>query len=194
MSTTNRVPYTALSNMMSAATNPKDTGAGTWGLLHQLALEADSEPEVLPILKYMIEFVATKYKASECRSHFQDYIKANSLKSGKAFEWTVGAHNDVNKRTGKYVISVSDARAIWDDANVRIVPCSDDHTSSTPVDYGQDVGSTLTQSSALYGQNSPLVQQPPQPFSLTQYTQQDQPIAFGFSAIHGAMTRIFPSN
>lgn len=116
---------------LEEATNSKIVGPGVWTILHMVALDADQDPELLTHLLYLINKLANDFKPRECRNHFADYIKTHPLVSGSAFSWTVGAHNEVNQRNGKPIVSERDARDIWGPTNVNIKPCSGDHVQSS---------------------------------------------------------------
>lgn len=118
------------SQRLEEATNSKIVGPGVWTILHMVALDADEDPDILPHLLYLINKIANDFKPQECRNHFAEYIKTHPLVSGSAFSWTVGAHNEVNKRNNKPIVSERDARDIWGPTNVSIKPCSGENSHS----------------------------------------------------------------
>lgn len=105
---------------------------GTWGCLHMLALLADEDPEdgFLPLL-YFIKSLCKRFKMEECRQHFSNFVRTERIYPGQAFEWTVKAHNIVNKRTNKKVLTPDEAREIWGADNIKLTPCSSE-PESTP--------------------------------------------------------------
>lgn len=66
-----------------------------------------------------VEGVLRRLSCSDCRRHalewFQGASRDPALFAGRErlFEGLVRFHNDVNRRIGKRVVSVGEARAIW---------------------------------------------------------------------------------
>ena len=51
---------------------------------------------------------------SHCRNHYRAYLQQHPVDEGTdLFQWSVDLHNDVNLRTGKPLVSVSDARRMY---------------------------------------------------------------------------------
>lgn len=128
------VSASSLMSMQDAATSSKVIGPGTWFLLHTLSLEADetNDSETINHLIFLINFIARRFKANDCREHFAKFVKDNPLHQHRCFEWTVDAHNSVNARQGKSILNVEDARDIWSPANIKITPCSEHAAASNP--------------------------------------------------------------
>jgi hypothetical protein len=113
------------------ATSSKDTGPGVWAIIHMMCQEADEIGD-LDALYALVMTVAKRFKATECRDHFKSFLEKNQIVVGKAFSWSIRAHNAVNERTGKLVLTDEEAGDIWSPSNVRIVPCSDNSVHSAP--------------------------------------------------------------
>jgi hypothetical protein len=67
-----------------------------------------------------------RFKANDCREHFQKHAEGHPIKKGRAFEWSVTSHNAVRKRQGKRELTMEEAYEIWGPDNIRIAPCSSD--------------------------------------------------------------------
>jgi hypothetical protein len=120
------VPSVDIEKLQQEASDLRRMAPGVWGILHMSALAADEEDndETFDGHIYLIKLITKRFKAEECRQHFSNFVRSNPIHPGRAFEWTVRAHNEVNKRTGKAILSNDEARQIWGMDNVRITPCS----------------------------------------------------------------------
>lgn len=129
-----KISAVALSSMYDTATSSQILGPGVWSLLHMVGLDADNSTtdEVTEHFIYLVQLIANNFKANDCRDHFAQFVKANILHQGRAFEWTVRAHNDVNRRNNKPEITVEQARDIWGPDNVKVVPCSSSPVTAAP--------------------------------------------------------------
>ena len=139
--------------MAEIATSSKVMGPGGWGAMHMAAEDVDENDEDFDHFLYMVDLFARRFKATECREHFADFIKSNPIKRGKASEWTVAAHNAVRKRQGKTLLTVSQARQIWGRDNVRILPCSSSVSSDAA--YTARSSSLSDASTSTYRSSSP---------------------------------------
>lgn len=106
-----------IEQLMDDATNSLYIGDGWWLSLHIVGDYADSmsESKDAAVAKGMflfpIDFTKKFFKASECKNHFSDFVEANPPGKAKSYlGWTVDAHNEVNQRNGKPMLSVEQAR------------------------------------------------------------------------------------
>ena len=87
-------------------------GKSTWGpplwrFIHSFALHK-SKAETRRMLYGVIQLLP----CDECRRHYIKYI-TEFPPSGDLFEWTVRLHNSVNRRLGKHVMTLTDAKYLY---------------------------------------------------------------------------------
>jgi len=95
-------------------------GRNLWAVIHQVALGAPAVMDASQSAAYM-SFYAIIPQIIPCRScgdHLlQTYteipIEKSLAGSATLFTWTVDLHNAVNKRLGKPIVTVEQAKAIW---------------------------------------------------------------------------------
>lgn len=86
-----------------------------WKELHLRALENKGEND----LKYLIDFstrIPRFTSGCKCREFWVSYIKKFPPKFGanqEYFKWTVDCHNAVNKKLGKPIYSLEEARELY---------------------------------------------------------------------------------
>lgn len=135
-----------LEGVKEVVTSSVTMGPGTWGTIHMAGLESNESgnDNDFDFFLRLVSLIAKRFKATECRQHFIEFVQSNPIKKGRAFEWSIDAHNAVNKRKGKPTITYAQAYEIWDEMNVRILPCSSSvasdevvRSSSPPPPRGQ---------------------------------------------------------
>ena len=86
-----------------------------WKELHVKALNNKGENEN----KYLAGFssrIPRYTKGCKCKEHWTNWIKSNPPTygtNGEFFEWTVRAHNEVNRKLGKPTYTVEQAKAFY---------------------------------------------------------------------------------
>jgi Erv1 / Alr family len=89
---------------------PEIWGPNLWGTLHLLCLTGSITPE-------FVEEFAKVIPCPSCAGHFSTLISQSPLPNSQdpdtLFEWSVEIHNLVNKRIGKKVVTVDEARQHW---------------------------------------------------------------------------------
>jgi len=83
-----------------------ETGPQLWKDLHT---QTGITPDWLRSFSKRVK----KLSACGCLNHWLEWLHDNPLPETDQFEWTVRAHNAVNKRLGKSELSLSEARTIW---------------------------------------------------------------------------------
>lgn len=81
----------------------------TWDELHRRALAHKGGNDLAWLLEYTTRIAGN----CECRKHWILLIQRLPPDFTRYFEWTVEAHNDVNRRLNKPELTVEEARAIW---------------------------------------------------------------------------------
>lgn len=79
-----------------------------WQDLHRYALRSPS-PRAFPTF---LSEIQARLPCGECLVHWQAWVTENPP-AGDLFAWTVAAHNSVNARLGKPLLSLEQARARW---------------------------------------------------------------------------------
>jgi len=103
--------------------DPKIIGPGIWVMLHQAAIEAQTE-EGRVFFRQLVDMVARTLRCAHCKKNFNDYLTRNPLrdyetKFNKAglfigyFEWTWKKHNEVNRENNKTLLSFNEALSIY---------------------------------------------------------------------------------
>jgi len=115
---------------------PHVFGPGYWKAIHVLAIKADTIP------KQHISFSSIKDLISgllcgDCLKHATEYVEKNPFKinirnhsKDSLFVWTVNFHNVVNKRLGKKIISIDEAKKIFSDEGFCEHDCGDKEESN----------------------------------------------------------------
>ena len=92
-------------------------GRGIWWVLHHTAAKAKKSKHVNAVL-YNIEIIKSNFECNKCKKHFKKFIKYNDpyeyAKNGRIFEWTILAHNNVNKMNGGKEWSLEYAKKLYD--------------------------------------------------------------------------------
>lgn len=98
----------------------KNWGPYFWGVLHISALTAPMSitPQYLDAFLSLIMVYTVILPCPACRSHFAQLLgelpKLTEIQTSlELFAWTVEAHNRVNRRIGKRVVSVEEAYRYW---------------------------------------------------------------------------------
>lgn len=96
--------------------DPNVYGPHYWGTLHIAGLYGES----LEDFKALAKSYATLLPCKKCRRHYTSVLAEYPVDSVTLpFEWSVAVHNIVNKRLGKPVMTVDQARAFWSQPQVR---------------------------------------------------------------------------
>lgn len=87
---------------------PPFNGAQIWAEMHRRALVTFGDDSAY------LETVTARLPCGTCKPHWAALLAAKPPTWGEAyFAWTVAAHNEVNARLGKPLVTVEEARAIW---------------------------------------------------------------------------------
>lgn len=78
-----------------------------WGTMHLTALHGPQED-----LATLVELYTRIMPCPECKTHWTEYLQGHPVQ-GDSFNWTVDAHNDVNKRLGKPIMDYETAKNLW---------------------------------------------------------------------------------
>ena len=115
---------------------PKIFGPSIWGAMHYIALGAPDKINAYAQGVYRTFYMSLPQliPCTTCATHFSEVIEGLPIDayldtSAKLFEWTVKAHNIVNRRLNKPEISVEDARKIW--MSVETVTHTNKYTNNT---------------------------------------------------------------
>jgi hypothetical protein len=88
---------------------PPFQGAELWAEIHSRALRHDGSDD-----SAFIATVTARLPCSTCRPHWLAFLGATPPDFGPGyFAWTVAAHNEVNTRLGKPIVSIGQAFGIW---------------------------------------------------------------------------------
>lgn len=83
-----------------------------WKELHIRALKIKTNDSYW--LKQFAKRIPRYTAGCKCKEHWAKWVKANPPTFGeKYFEWTIKAHNSVNKRLGKKEYTVEEARTFY---------------------------------------------------------------------------------
>lgn len=102
---------------MEKATDARIIGPGWWRQGRRLANNADTlentklAANAKSMFIFWVEFTKLFFKALDCKNHFEEYCQSSKYEDAQSyFVWIVGAHNEVNKRQGKKLVSIETAR------------------------------------------------------------------------------------
>ena len=100
--------------------DPNLFGKYIWGAMHFTALGAPKIFDASNSSAYRIFYGQIPYviPCASCGEHLKEVYASNPIENAltsaeELFKWTVDVHNNVNKRLGKPVVSVEEARAYW---------------------------------------------------------------------------------
>ena len=103
------------------SSNPKHIGPGYWASWHSTSLKANTEEVKAVIAKNIVIGVENFPCKNPCRKDFIKYIKANPLLPAvkskdplSLFKWTVDAHNYVNSKLNKSIVTWIEAKEMWE--------------------------------------------------------------------------------
>jgi FAD-linked sulfhydryl oxidase len=102
--------------------SPTLWGRQAWHFIHFIALNYPEKPKERDKKLYtdFLNALPHVLPCPICGSHFMDFMALNQPKLNNKydfFKWTVDAHNDVNKRYNKKVISYEEAwNEVWKNA------------------------------------------------------------------------------
>jgi len=111
--------------------NPKDWGPSAWHLLHTLSYTYPEKPTLekqMEIEKFISSF-SELLPCKECKEGFKKYLKQNPIhsKTREGFiKWCVDAHNHVNKKLGKDLVSYDEAELLWRKIEPLCKECKED--------------------------------------------------------------------
>jgi len=104
-------------DILSAVNDPafstvraEEMGPPLWKGLHIIARTFDPTPEKQQALREYVSAMATLLPCPKCSRHFADIVpslRANSRE--EALKWSIDAHNNVNARLGKRVLTYKEA-------------------------------------------------------------------------------------
>jgi len=90
--------------------DPKIFGPSFWGALHLACLGAENPEKVREFIT-LYQYVLP---CAGCRHHFSQLLQDFPIpEEGDLFEWSIEAHNIVNKSLGKPEITVEEAMYTW---------------------------------------------------------------------------------
>lgn len=104
--------------------DPTIFGPGTWTVSHVLSLVCDenSRKQDYKFFALYAYRMIHALPCGECRKHAVIYLDKNPIPSskiqGSLFEWTVTFHNTVNKRLKKSIMSLAEARDLYENTEV----------------------------------------------------------------------------
>ena len=108
--------------------DPVIFGKYFWGTMHLTALGAPKTLDATQTNTYNAFFtnIAQVLPCESCKEHLRQTYSEIPLDDALAgsdalFAWTVNVHNAVNKRLGKAIVSVDDAKRIWLPSNDSIM-------------------------------------------------------------------------
>lgn len=117
--------------------DPRIFGPGTWTVTHVLGLVSD-ESGKSGDYKFYERYVFRMVHAlpcAKCRRHAVKYINSNPVPKDKSmFEWSVNFHNTVNKRLKKPIVSLEDARKMYE--NTELVVQNDTSGATCSLNHG----------------------------------------------------------
>lgn len=82
--------------------------AAIWDDLHRRALTHEGDDSA-----WLRDFELQILGGCVCRKQWREDLAAKPPDFANYFAWTVAAHNAVNARLGKPILTVDEARAIW---------------------------------------------------------------------------------
>ena len=89
--------------------------ADLWKQLHTHALKNTGKDETTFLVNFSMK-IPRFTTGCKCKEHWAKWVKANPPKygpNGEFFEWSVSAHNEINKRLGKPTYTVEEARKFY---------------------------------------------------------------------------------
>ena len=101
--------------------DPNLWGKHFWATAHYITISYPTNPTKIEKqnVKFFFELLKELLPCGNCRSHYKNNLKIYPLTDEilsskyKLIEWLVNLHNEVNKRTGKKIISVDEAMQIY---------------------------------------------------------------------------------
>jgi len=84
-----------------------------WKELHTRALKFKGVNDTIFLLNFARR-IPRYTKGCKCKEFWSKWIKDNPPDYKNYFDWTVKAHNAVNKKLGKTVYSVEEARKLYE--------------------------------------------------------------------------------
>jgi hypothetical protein len=98
------------------ATDAAVLGYGWWLVIHTFARLADTYgkseggDKLQLAFFFLVEFTKTYFKALDCQSHFVEFEQAHDPSLYRSlFRWTVDAHNEVNARNNRPILTMKEA-------------------------------------------------------------------------------------
>ncbi len=89
---------------------PFYNGAAVWEALHRRALSwGDGGDDSA----WLVANVNARVPCGDCRAHWAKVLREIPVRWCDYFAWSVEAHNAVNARLGKPILTLDDARARW---------------------------------------------------------------------------------
>lgn len=119
--------------------DPKVFGPGTWCVIHVLAIISEEDGDKQNYIK-VIYRILHSLPCAVCRRHAVTYLDKNPIEENKEFEWSVNFHNSVNKRLKKPVVSLADARAMYDNLEILMTHKHTGKTCSLKVPNSDETG------------------------------------------------------
>lgn len=125
--------------------------SGTWYSLHLNAKSA-TDVESKKACAHFIKTLREEFFCLNCRGHFNDHCLRNPLpniyNSGPKdfFHWTVDAHNNANRLTGKPILSYQEAESLYYDTtnNGICMSCGGAPQPTPPTSYSRFKPNSIT--------------------------------------------------
>lgn len=94
---------------------PKYIGPGVWYMLHLLALESESSPEIKEAFPQMIDVLRQKFPCEICRKHLNKAVRELPVRPHADlphgyWTWAYAIHDKANKRLDKVSPDIHEAR------------------------------------------------------------------------------------
>lgn len=102
------MPVAETINAVPSVTYP--TTAALWIELHKRAISFSGDNDE----KWLGEF-QRRVPCGHCAQHWMTYRRDNPIDYSAYFEWTVAAHNSVNEKLGKLILTNDQARSLYTD-------------------------------------------------------------------------------
>lgn len=102
---------------VSAPTFPN---ASTWKELHERGMTYFGQDDSEWLLKDFTRRI--QGLGCACRQHWSEIIKTNPPRYNDYFAWTVEAHNTINQRLGKPIVTLEAAKGLWNHSQPPLTP------------------------------------------------------------------------
>tara|TARA_R110000868_G_scaffold73521_3_gene213177 strand:- start:5698 stop:6099 length:402 start_codon:yes stop_codon:yes gene_type:complete len=110
-------PFTASAPIIQ--TEIQVRGPELWAELHRFAVELPAKGVVDWVAAWLAKI---PFEGCPCERHWKIWVVEHPIRYSDLFAWSVEAHNEVNRRTGRDLVTVEEARALWSDVVVITQP------------------------------------------------------------------------